>query len=288
MYQPHLFISVGETAAFFTLRETYMHEIWTRGEGGQPVCMLEERSFHLFNLAQDADEAFNKAMNYSRQQSMRLTTTREGLRTEMRDIKRRNAEQMEEAAQLERLATARRNLGHAQDRDAWLMESIMRNGGIHNFQFGKYCGESIRKVAELDRDYIEYLLANPSTEERYDNSLPTAQMEMALETVEPRPESQYFGEVGKRTNGIEATVLKIHRFYSQYTTHYGDSGERCVQTLVTDAGEILVLFTCTDLGKVGDRVRFNAMVKNHDEYRDVKQTTLNRPTKIEIFEEEAA
>jgi hypothetical protein len=123
---------------------------------------------------------------------------------------------------------------------------------------------------------------------RYDNSLPTAQMEMALETVEPRPESQYFGEVGKRTNGIEATVLKIHRFYSQYTTHYGDSGERCVQTLVTDAGEILVLFTCTDLGKVGDRVRFNAMVKNHDEYRDVKQTTLNRPTKIEIFEEEAA
>lgn len=283
-YQPHIFVGIGETCAFYTLRETYLHEIWGLAEDGQPVLRgVEERSFHLFNLSQDADEAMTKAEEYSRDNGIRLSTTRERLRTEMRDIKRRTAEEMAEAERLERLATSRRNLGWAQDRDFYTMLNLQRNGGVHNFTFGKHAGEPICKVADFDRDYLEYLSGKLEEEtgnesnKRYDNSLLLAQIERALGEVPEKPASKHFGTVGKRTNGIVATVTRKHEFYT-------DWGFNCVINLRTDAGEELVVFTGAAVGQVGEKLRFNAMIKDHGEYRGTLQTTINRLTKIEVIE----
>ena len=99
-FVPHLYIGVGETGAFFTLRETYLHERYANG------CRYTEvRSFHHFNLSQDADEAFEKARAFAERNLIQLNTTREQLTEQMRDIQRANAEE------LERRERAARELG---------------------------------------------------------------------------------------------------------------------------------------------------------------------------------
>lgn len=290
-YQPKLFIGIGETFAFFTLRETYQWEIWGRAENGMPVLRgIEERSFHHFNLSQDAEEAFEKAMEYSRKTGMPMVSTLEGLKHEMRDIKRRTAEEMEEAERLHRLAVSRGNLGYAQDRDALAMSNITKNGGIHNFAFGKYAGQPIKTVSNLDRGYLVFLTDKLESDDnpRYDNSLLLAQMKAALAAVEPRPESKHFGTEGKRVNGIEATITGARAFWARGYSYYQPDIQKTAYTLTTDAGEVLVLFTQSFLGELGEKIRFNAMIKEHSEYRGELQTIIQRPTKVEVLEEVTA
>ncbi len=285
-FTPQLFIAIGETGAFFTLRETYLHTVYTPAEGAMGGCILngvyqgtvsyEVRSFHHFNLSQNAASALRRARKYAKEVGLKLTANERELEQEMRDIDRRTSEQVEAAALARREQTASRNLHHAEDRDAFLFNSITKAGGVNHLRFGKYEGYSIAEVSKFDRGYLEYLLESTDTDGRYDNSLLIAQIELVLSRLSPIPESEYFGTIGERQNGIEATVSRVHHYYN-------DWGHGTIVTLTTDAGNVLILFTSVDMGDVGDRVRFNAKIEEHSTYNGVRQTTLKRPTKVEAL-----
>lgn len=89
-----------------------------------------------------------------------------------------------------------------------------------------------------------------------------------------RETSQHLWTVGQRVKGIEATVLRVYG----YDTEWGYQ----VKTILEDAaGNVLV---AKDLGhEEGQRVRFTATVKDHSEYDGVKQTNLLRAAKIETL-----
>lgn len=297
-FTPTLLIDIGEHGHFYTLRETYLHKRYVPGEGPMGNAVLngvyqghieyETRTLHIKNLSQDPAEAYSKACAYASMVNLRLVTGEAELQGMLEEVKRRSAEEIEESIRLGRLATMRRNLGYSQDRDYQTMLKLQTNGGVHNFDFGKHAGEPILKVAEFDRGYLEYLLARQAEMDedglnRYDHSLLNAQMQHALEAVEEPPESQYFGALGKRTNGIVATIKDVKEIFGHSYSYY-DSGVKSLYTLVTDAGEVLVLFTTSSLGSRGEKIRFNAMIKKHDEYRGVRQTTIQRPTKVEVLE----
>lgn len=99
-FVPTLFIGVGELGCFFTLRETYLHAVPGPGPMGNAVVngvyqgSFEVRSYHVKNLSQDPDEAFEKAQEASERMGLKLTTSRDSLREEMNAIHRANAIQL--------------------------------------------------------------------------------------------------------------------------------------------------------------------------------------------------
>ena len=59
-------------------------------------------------------------------------------------------------------------------------------------------------------------------------------------------------------------------------------GEVDTRQRFTAGDDLIVYWGWAELGEVGDAVEFDARVKKHDEYKDEKQTVVNRPTKIDI------
>lgn len=90
--------------------------------------------------------------------------------------------------------------------------------------------------------------------------------------------SGWIGDVGERMT-FEATVEFIKEFE-------GDYGFTYLRKLRTEAGDVIVYWGSAEMGDKGDVVKFDARIKKHDEFRDTKQTVVNRPTKIRL--EEAA
>ena len=73
-FSPVLFIGIGATFGFWTLRETYLHERWVGGAGGYMDKTV--RSFHHFNLANTADLAFAKANEHGKAMGIPMITKR--------------------------------------------------------------------------------------------------------------------------------------------------------------------------------------------------------------------
>lgn len=96
------------------------------------------------------------------------------------------------------------------------------------------------------------------------------------EWEEKRRLSAHVGTVGERME-FEGTVERLKSYESMYGTGW-IYAIRC-------GNDCVVYFGNAELGGRGQRVRFSATVKKHDEYNGEKQTTVNRPTKIEIEEE---
>jgi hypothetical protein len=74
---------------------------------------------------------------------------------------------------------------------------------------------------------------------------------------------------------VEATVERLMEMAAQ---HYGWP-RRLLAKYRTDDGAVLVWWTNASSeagGAVGDRVRIQATVKDHDEYNDERQTTITR------------
>ncbi len=267
-FKPSLFISIGETAAMFTLRETYLY-----------FNSFEEKyhvqSFHHKNLGQQKTDAMAKALEASRKLTLPLTTTMERLeeKIEMREIHRKTPEEIAEEERQLRIATARRHTTWADENDAKLMSRLTLKGNKWLVGFGKYAVMTFADAIALDRQYFEWLLEqNQEADSQYNNDTQNAMIELFLERAPSGVESTYFGEVGTRYPFL-ATIKNVAGFEGMY-------GWTSVYTLVTEEGHELVLFTTSSMGDTGDKLSFNAKVKDHTEYRDVKQTVLQRPTKI--------
>ena len=95
-----------------------------------------------------------------------------------------------------------------------------------------------------------------------------------------QPPSNYLGEEGERIQFSGELV-----FYKWFENDWGGSA---VNKIKDADGNLIVYFGTSNLGDKGDQVEFFAKVKKHEEYREQKQTVVQRPTKIKIQKAVAA
>lgn len=90
---------------------------------------------------------------------------------------------------------------------------------------------------------------------------------------------QYVGTVGERREFV-ATVKMVRQFEGRSFGYY-DSGLRTMTMLEDEQGNSLVYWN--SVGTKGEKVKFKATVKAHQEYKGVKQTVLSRAKVLESF-----
>lgn len=265
-FVPHLYIGVGETGAFFTLRETYLHEFYV----GR-TRHTEVRSHHHFNLSQDADEAFEKARAFAERNLIALNTTREQLTEQMRDIQRANAEERERR---ERVARERE--------EAWAEERRQREEAQRalilsgKFAFGPY---ELKEFEKAPRGYLTWL-AKTLTDFEEGSLMRLTAEEVArrcadLLLPDPHP-TLTVGEPKKRLT-FEVVVTRVRWFDRESYTSYGRLERVYIVTMVDKAtGACLLSRSACFAPEEGKELTIKGTVKEHSDYRNQAQTVLQR------------
>ena len=94
--------------------------------------------------------------------------------------------------------------------------------------------------------------------------------------------SNYVGQVGDKVD-----MVVTYKFKAEYETQYGTMH---IFSMKDEAGNTLVWKTTgwldpdNDNTNKGDKIRIKATIKEHNEYRDEKQTILTRVKVLEIVE----
>jgi len=274
-FVPHLFISVGETGAFFTLRETYEHIYYGPGavvngafSGSVEISI---RSMHHFNLSQDPDEAIAKAQACADSMGLKLNTTREQLVSEMRDIHRASAEQLEER---ERRFTEQRAMWDA-ERDAYIAQ---RNEKIANgmFTFGPFAG---KKFEEAPRGYLSWLMDKVSDFEEGSVIRLTAESVLRLvpHLAYPKPDKTLHVGAEKQRLSFDVIVVGSRNFMRDGFGYYSGPEVCFVTTMIDKAtNACLVVFSGAFSPEEGTEMKIKATVKSHDEYNGQAQTIVQR------------
>ena len=278
-FTPHLFIGIGETCAFYTLRETYLHETFIRGAGPmggavvngvyQGTVSREVRSFHHQNLSQDAAEAIEKAEMIARRMGMDLRgATLEKIEREMRDIHRRDEEQMRAAR-----TQAAWDAVYRQDTvfDPQIMDGLTRTHRC-TFVFGKYAGKTFAEVNEFDRDYLEFMARDDAYGRDEEMELRRLSLETFLENHAPALvlNDDHFGTIGTRYD-IDLTVT----FVRPVQSYYGMS--LLIKGHDADGHRFTTFYSGNKFDpKVGETYSLKATVKDHDDYDGINQTMLTR------------
>jgi uncharacterized protein (DUF3820 family) len=268
-FVPYLFVGVGATSAFYTLRETYMHSVVIDG-----VPHKEVRSYHHFNLSQDADEAITKAQDYAERNMIELRSTREQLENDMREIKRANAEQL-----------AAREAYYEQQAEYWTQyrlewERLLREKVIAGeFANGPYCGKKFRDVP---RGYISWVIKKgPEFDEGSLMRLTADELKKhCADLVLPEPSPTLtVGEPGQRLV-FEATVIRS-RFYKRLNDFNHREELVHITTMVDKTTGACLLVKSPKFNPLeGAEVRIKGTIKAHDDYKGQAQTVLQRVTKM--------
>lgn len=279
-FTPRLFIDIGETAAFYTLRETYRHTRYVPGDGPmgnavvngvyQGTVETEVRSFHHQNLAQDPSEAWTKANQIAQAMGLELEGTLDDLSIKMRDIQRADAEERARRVREQEEREARW-AAEREERAALRLQKLAR--GI--FPFGPYVD---KPFSEAPRGYLTWLGQNVG--KFSDNPLLKATAEAVLVRVphlmfpEPNPDAHWSQE-GKRSQ-VRVTVTRVSSFDRPKFGASWLSEKVWINTMVTEAGECLVVMSpAVRLGE-GDDLTIRATVKEHGHYGAQAQTKLSR------------
>jgi len=268
-FAPVLFIDIGATAAFFTLRETYLHRRHIPGEGAfgnavvngayQGTVVEEERSFHHFNLSQDADEAWSKASEYAQRVGLPLVGSVDEIRTQLRDIQRATAEEMERRRQHHEQLRQERLAARAAEAQAWRAENADL---VEWLNAHAECGdEFVRSLSASLKDWGS-LTSGQTTAAR-----------AAMARSHQAAASRHVGQVGQRIKGARVRVVssRLLSVISQYPRI-----ERHVVKLEDEAGNIYAWFTSHGERPFDLFEPASFTVKDHDEYRGVKQTVVQR------------
>lgn len=279
-FTPSLFISVGSTGAFFTLRETYEHEIYIRGEGPMGGAVVngtyqgqvhrEIRSMHHFNLSQNLDEAISKAESFAESAGLELRYDRAALDMEMRTIERATAEVLErrKREQQEREAAWQAEREAAQRE---LEERISK--GI--FPVGPYRG---LEFGEAPRDYLTWLGRGYDRFEEGSimRTLGLAIAQKVPELLLPTPDQAATLGKPKERLRLAVTVVRCAHFDRQSFNGYGY--ERVyVTTMVEQAtNACIVVKSASFSAEPGEELRIKGTVKEHSEYKGQMQTVLQR------------
>lgn len=260
MFQPYLFIGIGQKSCFFTLREIYVHHFI--GAGGKQC--IEYRSFHHFNLSQDPDEAIAKATEAAERLGLPLKTTRAEITEQLNEIKRATANELAEREEREKRWAAEKL-----ERDAeWLEEQkalivdgrfpkcFRQNGGeLFTVAGIGYLNWVMDKADEFEPGSLLAMVANKVLELHADLRL-------------PRPDKvKVIGEPGKRDT-FEVTVTRVFDFAGFYGVTY-------FVTMVTPDGCCL-LSKGRFCAEVGEKLKIKATVKEHGEYKGQAQTVVQR------------
>lgn len=144
MNHPQMFISVGSTGAFFTLRETYLH---VNARGDQEV-----RSHHICNLSQNITEALAKAAEAAEAAGVELVTSEKTLQAEMREIHRATIDERYQRAREQQNRENRWEQELAQHEQH--QREQIETGIFHR---GPYAGQAFR---DAPRTYITWLVRN--------------------------------------------------------------------------------------------------------------------------------
>lgn len=269
-FTPWLFIGIGETHAYFTLRETYLHAVPGYGPQGNAVIngvyqgSFEVRSRHIVNLSQDADEAFSKASEAAEKMGYELRAKADTLAEEMRNIQRASAEERASREQSERAQEAKWE-AEREARDQELRDTLLKGKYI----FGPYRGMEFKQAS---RGYITWLTNNIS--EFAEGSLIKLTAELVLENcrelILPKPKHGiYAGTIGKR-QVFKATVLRCIPFDGFY-------GRTYFTTMVDkETGACLLSKSGSFSGNEGEELEFKATVKEHGDYKGMTQTVIQR------------
>jgi len=268
-FTPHLYIGIGETEAFFTLRETYLHS-WRDAYGDH----TEVRSFHHCNLAQDPTEAYAKAVDRAIGMELQLTSTLEGIQREMREIKRATAEQLarREAELRERQAKweAERQERNEQLR-AMIDDGIMPLGRYRDTPF-----------SSIPTGYIEFL----ATTEFEEGSIFAYAGKYARNHPElraPQLSQVHIGEVGQRLT-MKVEVIRVFTFTRpMFNAPWRAEAVFIVTMRETDSGACVVCKSTTFCPDEREKLVIKATVKEHGEYKGQNQTLVNR---VKIISEE--
>lgn len=270
-FVPSLFIDVGATGTFFTLRETYLHTNYIRGGGDfggavvngvyQGTTTTEVRSFHHKNLSQDPDEALEKATEASLKMGIPLKTTRESLTEELRDIKRSTKEEMERRArelqELRELHEAERNA----QREELLANDMMPIGSYVGTPFVKIKPSYLTWLATTDLDNVWLQKAAEVVREKYSDLL------LPL----PNKDS-FYGNVGEKIE-VPVTVVYVGGYTRNAFNGYG-SEYVYITTMVTENGDCLVVKSPTFTGKIGEKFVLKGKVKDQTYYKGQAQTVV--------------
>ena len=256
-FEETLYIGVGREGCFFTMRQTYLAEINVNKR-----IRYEIRHYHHFNLSQNPDDAYSKALEYAAKSGMRLTTTRESLEDELNEIKRANADEM-----LKREQYAKQQ---KEDWEAQRKEEIQRNLDVINagfFPFGKFTGIAFEKA---DRGYVQWLMNKVNDFE--ENSLMRIISEKLNKDYIELKASEYLkdvflGEEGQRLE-IEVEIVKTFTFVSTFGPLY-------IVTMVTP-DKICIVSKGSFSAKIGEKLKIKATIKNHNIYKEQAQTIVNR------------
>lgn len=93
--------------------------------------------------------------------------------------------------------------------------------------------------------------------------------EAALATLRPESHSEYIGEIKERLRDLKVTLTNVRSFEGFYGTSFIYTFDYNENTLVW------MTSSCKDI-EIGDEVFLTGTVKEHSEYKGVKQTKLSR------------
>lgn len=97
-------------------------------------------------------------------------------------------------------------------------------------------------------------------------------VEKKIAEVQPKPTSEWIGEIGGKIKDIKVQLLRRYSYDSRY-------GISTVYNFQTESGDLLVWFTASIKNfEVGDWINLkHATVKEHSEYKNQKQTIIKNP-----------
>lgn len=272
-----LFISVGETCAYFTLRETYEYVRCSRGVVVNGVfsgdTSKEVRSFHHFNLSQNAEEAVRKAKEYADMVGLELVNGNvDAIQRDMREIQRASAEELKQRAEQELQWKAEREAKYAEENEKHRANLMERN----IVSFGKYRGTPIA-IEQMDVGYLTWVVSKEFDFE--DNSL----MKLLAQVIRERfshlllpslHPTAYVGSIGQRVN-LDVVVVRVSTYDRP---RYNGWGEETVSiiTMATQKGECVVSKSAKFFAKVGEHLSIKATIKDHSLYQGQAQTIVQR------------
>lgn len=264
-FVPHLFIGIGATNALFTLRETYQHESFYDGR-----MNISVRSFHHFNLSQSAEEAMAKAQACAEKMGLELTTSLDSLQTEMRDIKRASADEMQRRERAQQEREALWEAERAAENEARMAKL---NEGF--FVYGPYRDQEYK---DAPRSYLTWLMDVAIGFEAGTIVQLTAEAVTRLvpHLALPKPhKTLHIGSVKQRIQ-MDVTVVASRHFFKEGFNAWAGPEVCYVTTMVTNDGACVVVFSGAFSPDEGQQLQIKATVKEHSEYNGQAQTIVQR------------
>ena len=270
-FSPSMFIAVGETAAFFTLRERYLSERWVGGKDGFMSKTIAHS--HVQNLAQDAEEALAKAQAIAESTGVPLEITDVSVLDKMmREIHRADAAERQrrlEARQAQETEWAQLRVAQDQAKRELISKGVI--------PFGQHRG---LKFAEAPRGYITWLIKSIADFEA--GSLMLMLAEAVRDTCshlvlpDPHP-SLMLGGLKERLL-LDVIITKVRSFERPVFGSYIGAMERVWVTTMVDkvSGACVVSRAPKFMGEEGAELRIKGTVVKHDDYKGQAQTLVQR------------